>query len=161
MNPKQPLALRCRRRQSTQLLKHSLSSFFFFFFSLQLVLPSSTNKCLLQAAGGVKGVLLSEMVHVFSDALPSLFQHQISCPVLRYSLIWIPINVTTLSITVLFECTVFMGHDFKKHLAAVPVILVCGCVTCFLFYHPHRISFKSSVTSWRRKIRRNGKMRKR
>ena len=51
----------------------------------------------------------------------------------HYSHIEIPEmrNVGLLSITVLFECIVFMCHDFKKHLAAVPVILVCGCVIYF------------------------------
>lgn len=47
--PEQPLL--SRRRQSTQLLEHSLSSFFSW---LQLVLPPSSNNCLLQAAGRLR-----------------------------------------------------------------------------------------------------------
>ena len=32
------------------------------------------------------------------------------------------------------ECTVFTSHGFEKHLAAVPVVLVCVCVwACYVF----------------------------
>lgn len=168
MHPKQPLLSAAEEDNP-----HSCSNipFHLFFSDCSLCFsPLALNVC--RKLQGVQGVFLSEVIHWFpflSDGLPLWFQWQISLCYWALQgpslfLIEIPAlrNVIILSITVLFECnSVYVCHDFKKHLAAVLVILVCGCVMCFPFHHLHRTSFKSSATSWKRKIRRNGKTRKR
>lgn len=80
--PQAAPALRCWRRQSTQLLKHSLSSFFFW---LQLVLLSSSIKCLPQVAGG------SRCVFVRGD------------PLISFSLWWFTIVVSVANFPVLLS----------------------------------------------------------
>lgn len=108
-------------------------------FWLQLVLSSSIQ-CLLQAAGGSRCIFVRAYPqipsflwwnhHGFSVKFPGAIVPRRDR---HYSHIEIPEmrNVGLLSITVLFECIVFMCHDLKKHLASVPVILVRGCVIYF------------------------------
>lgn len=112
--------------------------FFFFFFWLLCVLLSSGIKCLLRAAGGSRCIFVKAQPQIpsflwwfsISGTCPGAIE---PCGDRHYSLIEIPAirNVSILSITVPFECIVFMCHDFKKHLAAVPVN---ACVwVCYVF----------------------------